>query len=285
MFGYVTVYKPELKIKDFEKYKGYYCGLCRSLKSEYGISGQLTLTYDMTFAIILLTSLYESETKCSNHRCVVHPIYKKMMLQNEISEYAAAMNVILAYYHLEDDWKDEKSVKGYMGSALLRKKVRGIEEQYPRQCSIIKGKLQQLQEYEKNNIEDIDIVAGCFGEIMSELFVYQEDCWEQTLRQIGFYLGKFIYIMDAYDDIEKDRKNQSYNPLCTLYEEHLKCGTIDVFRSRCFEILQMMMAETSAEFEKLPCLLDIDILRNILYDGVWVKYNTKRETQGNKEKR
>lgn len=274
MFGYVTVHKPELKIKDFEKYNGYYCGLCRTLKEQYGITGQMTLTYDMTFAIILLTSLYECETQNSNHRCVVHPIHKKSMRQNEITEYAASMNLILAYYHFQDDWQDERRVSGLAGSGLLRRRVKQIETDYPRQCKVIQEKLEELASYEKENSENIDLVAGCFGNLMAEMFVYKEDMWEDSLRKIGFFLGKFIYIMDAYDDIEKDIKKDSYNPLKSLYQQLSE--EKEEFDNRCHEVLEMMMAECSIEFEKLPCLCDIDILRNILYDGVWTKYNQKK---------
>lgn len=91
MFGYVTTNEPELKVKDYHKYKAYYCGLCQSLKRQYGSAGQLTLAYDMTFVIILLTSLYESETKAESHRCKMHPLKPQPMLENEITEYAADM--------------------------------------------------------------------------------------------------------------------------------------------------------------------------------------------------
>lgn len=124
MFGYVTICEPELKIKDFKAYKACYCGLCKSLKEYYGSLGQLTLTYDMTFVILLLTSLYETELKQSMHRCKVHPVKKQTMLQNEFSEYAADMNILLSYYHLKDDWQDEKKLSGLLGCAAFRKKRR-----------------------------------------------------------------------------------------------------------------------------------------------------------------
>ena len=135
MFGYVTANEPELKVKDYHKYKAYYCGLCQSLKRQYGSAGQLTLAYDMTFVIILLTSLYESETKAESHRCKMHPLKPQPMLENEITEYAADMNLIMAYYHLEDDWKDEKKVAGLLGSMALKRK---IEKAIPR-CNPNRG--------------------------------------------------------------------------------------------------------------------------------------------------
>ena len=106
MFGYVTVYKPELKIKDYTKYRAYYCGLCRVLMEDYGITGQLTLSYDMTFLVILLTSLYESDTNFMLKRCKAHPVKKNPMLTNAMTSYAAKMNIVMSYYHLVDDWND-----------------------------------------------------------------------------------------------------------------------------------------------------------------------------------
>jgi hypothetical protein len=276
MFGYVNICKPELKIKDFYKYKAYYCGLCRKLKERYGQLGQMTLTYDMTFLIILLTSLYESNTVREQHRCVVHPAKKHDMLSNAITEYVADMNIALTYHHLLDDWQDEKNVAGYAGSKLLKKDYKKIYKQYPRQCQQIEECLNKLKECENNNEQNIDIVSRCFGELMAELFIYQQDIWEESLRKIGFFLGKYIYIMDAYDDIEKDLKHASYNPLISLHDK-------EGYETECRNMMTMMMAECTGEFEKLPCLLDIDILRNILYMGVWTKFDSIQKERKVKE--
>lgn len=270
MFGYVVINKPELKMKDFYKYKAYYCGLCNTLKSKFGRFGQMTLSYDMTFLILLLTSLYETKTEREKNRCITHPIRKHDTLTNEVTEYVADMNIALTYHHLLDDWKDEKSFVGLAGAKTLKHDYKKIEKKYPRQCQQIIKSLNSLQECERRNETNIDIVARCFGDLMSELFVYQKDIWEQNLRRIGFYLGKFIYILDAYDDVLKDEKKGSYNPLHSIYEN-------ETFEEDCKNMLTMMMAQCSYEFEKLPCLLDVDILRNILYEGVWTKYNKIHE--------
>ena len=281
MFGYVTIYEPELKVKDLKKYKAYYCGLCRMLKEKYGFMGQMTLTYDMTFAVILLSSLYENASEAERHRCKVHPIKKQMMLRNEITDYAAAMNVLLAYYHMEDDWQDDRKVTSLMTKSMIHGKVRRIIEEYPRQSRAIRSALEELSSCEKEECTDIDRTAGCFGRLMEELFVYREDIWERNLRKMGFFLGKFIYIMDAYEDLLEDLKKGRYNPLRDMYGK-------DDYEGRMKQILCMMIAESTAEFERLPCLLDVDILRNILYDGVWNRYNKiqmkKSEDQDNGEK-
>ncbi|MFR6513144.1 MAG: DUF5685 family protein [Ruminococcus sp.] len=269
MFGYVTICEPELKMKDWRKYRSYYCGLCRTLKERHGNVGQLTLTYDMTFAVILLTSLYEVKGLTSSHRCKTHPVKKQWMIQNEITEYCADMNVLLAYYHMIDNWQDEKKVSGLLASKTLHGKAKKIEKKYKRQSQVIRRELKKLAEYEKANCQNIDLPAGCFGRLMEELLVYKEDMWEPTLRKVGFFLGKFIYIMDAYDDLQKDMKEKCYNPLKTLrFEEN--------FEEKCYQMLQMMIAECSTAFEQLPCLVDVEILRNILYAGVWTKYRKKQ---------
>ncbi|MGB8451758.1 MAG: DUF5685 family protein [Anaerocolumna sp.] len=279
MFGYVNIYKPELKMKDFYKYKAYYCGLCKTLKDRYGPLGQMTLSYDMTFLILLLTSLYESNTVRQQNRCVIHPVKKHDTLYNEITEYVADMNIALSYYHFLDDWQDEKSIPGLAGATALKRAYNKISKKYPRQCNVIRESLNRLLECEENKETNIDIVARCFGELMSEIFVYHQDMWEESLRKTGFYLGKFIYLLDAYDDLEKDIKNKSYNPLIGIYKD-------ESYEEKCESMLTMMMAETTRAFEKLPCLLDIDILRNILYEGVWTKLDTikLREMKGKEHK-
>ena len=269
MFGYITVYKPELKIKDYYKYRAYYCGLCRTLLEEFGVTGQITLSYDLTFFVVLLSSLYESTTKTEVHRCKVHPVKKSPMLMNEMTVYSAKMNIVLSYYHFADDWKDDRSALGLAGMLALKKKVKKVEREYPRQCKKMRKCLKKLSDMEAQNLQNIDETAGCFGDIMAEILVCKQDMWEPYLRRIGFYLGKFIYIMDAVDDVEKDIKKGNYNPLKSMYESMTK----EEFLASGREILTMMMAEVSDAFEKLPCIQDEDILRNILYAGVWNKLN------------
>ena len=129
--------------------------------------------------------------------------------------------------------------------------------------------LEELSGLERKKVYDIDKTAGFFGEIMAELFVYRSDEWEEKLRRMGFFFGKFIYLMDAYEDIEDDLKKGCYNPLTELYKK-------DSFEEDCQQILKMMMAETSRVFEMLPILTDAEILRNILYAGVWTRYGQIR---------
>lgn len=272
MFGYVVAQKSELKMREYYKYKAYYCGLCKVLRDKYGLAGQVTLTYDMTFLVILLTSLYETETTREESRCVVHPLKKQKMLFNEITEYAADMNLILTYYKLLDDWHDEKSKKAYAGVCALQGIFEKLREQYPGKCEVIRKCLGLLRQCENRNERDIDTVSRYFGKLMGELFVWKQDVWEKTLRKMGFYLGKYIYVLDAYDDIDKDRQTESYNVLISICED-------EDFGAKVENMLNCILAECTSEFEKLPCIEDAEILRNILYAGVWDKFDKKRKEQ------
>ena len=279
MFGYVVMNKPEIKFKDFDMYRSFYCGLCRELKERYGLSGQITLTYDMTFVILLLSGLYEPPTKKGLTRCIVHPVRRQPVRKNAITEYAADMNIFLTYYKCKDDWNDERSILGLAFGKFLERKEKKSEKLWSKKVQTIVSCLDELSELEKENATDIDRVSGCFGRIMAEIFAYREDVWEPTLRRMGFYFGKFIYLLDAYDDVEEDVKKGNYNPFSKDY-------IIKGFDDRVKSMLMMMMAETCREFEKLPIIKYTDILRNILYSGVWCRFETvsrKRKKEQEKE--
>ena len=276
MFGYIAANKPELKIREYERYHAYYCGLCKALKQRCGRMGQLTLSYDMTFLGILLTSLYEPHTLSRKERCIVHPGVRHVTAMNDCVRYAADMNLLLAYYDLLDDWKDDHSFKGMFHARTLHPSVIKIRAEYPRQAAAVDEYVKRLSECESQANLDIDHAAGLTGAMLGQLFVWKEDEWEQLLYSVGFFMGKFIYLMDAYDDIEEDRKYGHYNPwLCMTGDED--------FESKAENILNMMMSECSLAFEKLPLIRDRELLRNVIYAGVWAKYTEKkkqRSTEG-----
>lgn len=279
MFGYVVMNKPEIRFKDFDLYRSFYCGLCRELRENYGISGQITLTYDMTFVVVLLSALYEPPTQKGTTRCVIHPVCKQPVRKNAATEYGADMNVLLTYYKCMDDWEDEKKFAALGYGKILQRKNNRLSRRYPEKAEKIRKLLEELSQMEKAGETDIDKMSGCFGRIMEEIFAWKTDVWEGSLRRMGFYLGKFIYILDAYDDVEKDVKNGNYNPFA---EKYIMKG----FDEQVRQLLIMMMAQTCREFEKLPIIKYTDILRNILYSGVWCRFEAiarKRREAGEKK--
>ncbi len=298
MFGYVTINKPEIRFKDYDMYRAYYCGLCRDLAVRYGFFGRMTLGYDMAFLILLLTGLYDTEESEEIRRCAAHPLRKHRERRSEFTEYAADMNLLLFYHKCFDDWKDERKLSRRIYAAVISRRVKYIEENYRKKAEVVRECLSDLSEAEKNaycvlkwdaphakrhetrdkTLEwtEIDETAGLFGQILAEIFAYRDDVWADTLRRIGFYLGKFIYLMDAYEDIEEDIEQGRFNPLSGLY------GTAD-FDERCASILKMMIAECADSFERLPVVDHMEILRNILYAGVWTRFDTILQKRKEKE--
>ncbi|WP_130837143.1 DUF5685 family protein [Lachnoclostridium sp. Marseille-P6806] len=277
MFGYIVVNQPELRLRELELYRSYYCGLCRVLKQKYGAAGQLTLSYDTTFLTLLLSGLYEPEDTEGDTRCAAHPFERHATRINEFTEYAADMNVILSYWSCIDDWKDERRLRKLFFAKLLSRRSRAAASRLREKSDAIALQLRRLGEEEKRPDADLDTLSGCFGEIMAEALACRHDDWEPTLRRMGFFLGKFIYIMDAWDDLEKDRKSGAFNPLLRLaaqmnddpddYE--------DDFDRHIKHLLTMMMAECAKCFETLPIVKNAELLRNILYSGVWTQWNRK----------
>lgn len=282
MFGYVVINEPELKMREHRKYKGVYCGLCQILKRKYGPFGQVCLNNDMTFMALLHMSLYEGELPGTerDYRCKLHPIKKMHIYENRHLEYAADMTIILSYYLARDHWKDDNQMTACIHLHVLRKKVWHLSKIYPRQHKAVKNYIYRLDAAERSGEKDLDKLAGLTGNMLAEIFDWEKDVWSDLLRPVGFYLGKYIYIMDAYEDVEKDIKKGSFNPLIPYKDR-------DDFDDFVFEILDLMMADCARSFEKLPLEQDVDILRNILYAGVWSKYmkirNAKKKTEETKD--
>ena len=278
MFGYINVNSKELSDQDKKIYNAYYCGLCQSLKKICGKKGQVLLSYDMTFLQVLLSGLYEPEEKEWSFTCALHPAKKKKIVQNEISDYVAAMNLALAYHSCMDDWEDNKKYTRKTMAGLIRKDYQNIVDRYPRQINAIEKYIHEIGEIEKRQERNIDMAAGATGDMMSELFAWKEDEWQQELRSCGYYLGKYIYLMDAYDDLDKDRKNGNYNPMLFLSKEDP-----ENYETVSRLMMTSMISECAKSFERMPILKHADILRNILYSGVWSRYEYIQIKKRNKK--
>lgn len=270
MFGYIAVNKSEMKFREFDIYHSYYCGICRELKKKYGGLGQLSLSYDMTFLAILLTGLYEPETRVGSCKCVAHPFESHETRNNIFTEYAADMNMLFACYKCQDDWEDERKFGKYAYGRMLEAKAGRLKKEYADKVRTISLMMQDFSDAERSGDADIDTLAGLFGRIMAEIMAAREDEWADNLRRLGFFLGKFIYLCDAYEDVEKDIRKGMPNPLKQKFES-------PDFEEECKTILMMMISECCKEFEKLPILENVEILRNILYSGVWGRYEIVHE--------
>lgn len=265
MFGYLTVCRDELKIKDERMYKAWYCGICEELKKRHGQLSRFTLTYDMTFLALLLQGVYEDSTEQGQKKCLPHPFKKHPVITGEMTAYAADMNVLLAYYDILDDWEDERKPGAWISCRTLRKTFEETAAKYPRQKQAIEDYLKALKTCESSGNRDIDLASGLTGKLMAEIFSPREDAFRDTLGRLGFHLGKFIYLMDAWEDVEKDTQKGNYNPFVGWASE-------EYFDDRVYQLLLLIVSDAAREFEKLPIEENVDILRNILYCGIWSKY-------------
>ena len=270
MYGYVSVNTSELKVREFDEYNAWYCGLCHCLKKGFGRAGQLIIQHDMTFLIYLLQGLYEPAESSFSGRCIAHPMKKRTFTVSDVSSYAADMNILLAWYKLVDDWEDDKSKKARVMMAALKKGAKRVREKYPKKAEAVEAAFNKLGELEKDGSDQLDAVSGCFGEVMAEVCDFRDDEWSDELRRIGFFLGKFIYIMDAYEDMESDKKTGSYNCLVNVYDGFEKKEDAEMF---VYSLLNMVMAECAKAFEMLPIVRNAEVLRNIIYAGVWGKWS------------
>ena len=269
MFGYITINKAEMKFKEFDVYHAYYCGVCQSLLRRFGVLGQVTLSYDMTFAALLLSGLYEPDMAVKKCVCIAHPFERHEYICSPVVDYVADMNVLLSLYKAEDDWNDDKNALKACLGCILRKVSRKKRRLYREKENRIKDNLCKISSLEKAECRDVDLISGLFGNILADILVRNDDEWSDIMGKLGFYLGKFIYILDAYDDVERDIKRNKYNP----FKE--KFGNPD-FDEEIRVVLTMMMSECCKNFEMLPIIENAEILRNILYSGVWGKFEAIR---------
>ena len=269
MFGYVTANWKELSKEQKDRYGSIYCGICRQIRDRSGQLARISLSYDMAFLAALLMSLYEPKERFGKNACLIHPVSKRSWVDNDYIRYCADMNVALGYYNALDDWQDDGKHGAKMLAEILGKHLPDIEDRYPRQCGAIRNCIGQLSALERENCANPDEPAACFGQLMGELLVYEEDLWAPGLRQMGNALGRFIYLLDAALDYQKDMKKGKYNP-------YIAMGLGEDWK-RWEEYLVLTMGRCTDFYERLPLVQDKALLDNILYSGVWVNYRGKRK--------
>ena len=223
MFGYVRVKSSELKVREYEAYRGAYCGLCRSMGKCTGQCSRMMLSYDFAFLVLVRVCLENTEIKFSQRRCLAHPLKKRNVMEhNPVLEYSARAAAILNYHKIKDDLVDEKGFKRlrarmvYPFVAISRKKAlkAGLAELDVR----VSDKLLELANTEKQGLASVDAPASIFGEILSDIMSFGlEGNAARIAIQLGRSVGKWIYTVDALDDMKDDMKKGDYNPFLLLY--------------------------------------------------------------------
>ncbi len=273
MFGYVTVYKPELKIKDYEAYKGVYCTLCKEMGKEYGLLSRFLLSYDGAFYVLYKLGLRNEKTDVKKSRCTFNPCKKclKISCDTDIYKLASAITVILAYFKILDDIKDSNIFKKlliYMifpYFALLNKKAK---KRYGDIFDTIKREMNEQFETENDENVSFDRSAHSSAKMLGLLFAYGE-CGKnaEISYKYGYQLGRIVYFLDAFDDFTKDAKSKSFNPFKNT--ENLVDEATFLINLSIGELTEISKRQNLNNFNSVE--------KNIIYDGL--NYQLEKITQ------
>lgn len=221
MFGYVRPPVRDLSQEEADRFERMYCGLCHTLGNRYGAAARLILNYDFTYLAILLSEREEGEN--GSRRCVVHPVHKRPFLEGTPAmELAADESVILAYWQLRDGVEDHDWLHGlkYRGlSAILEPAYRKAAALRPAFAEAVRRQLALLRELERENCPSIDRAADAFAVLLSSAAKEVDDpVRRRVLEQILYHLGRWVYLVDAADDLKKDAETGNYNPVALRFE-------------------------------------------------------------------
>ena len=283
MFGYITPLKPELKIKDFTRFRAYYCGVCISIKQNYGNLPRATLNYDMAFLALLLDGLSEDNTSAEVKRCIAHPFNKRpIIINNEAINYAASMNVALSYYKIIDDVNDDNDIFSKCKAIFLSPYNKKFSSSIKLINTVIEENLNKLSKYEQNkNYTSIDEICDPFAIIVGKILEYfpnkiynDSDEKRNLLYNFGYTLGKWIYLIDALDDLEEDITKGKFNPINYLY--NINNLPYKEFKESIKDRLEFNILNCAYNCKDILDELEIkknkDILDNIISLGMMDKY-------------
>lgn len=284
MFGYVTVTKEQLGEADYADFCAYYCGLCKAMGRNCSQASRLSLSYDMTFLAILLSAVYGDSCDRKKLRCGIHPRIKREYVKKDSAlDYSANMGVMLSYLKMRDDLHDDHSIKAFFAMLVLYRGVRKARKRYPDEYKYINECLDKLSILENENCGDIDVVSDCFAKITERLFVPEmisDSDTKKILAWLGYNLGRWIYIIDAVNDMEKDLKSKSYNPFLAEYAGDFSEYKISTVRKQSVT-LTIALKNIAGAFDLLKVHRNHELLYKIVYGILYLKQNSilKRLTE------
>lgn len=280
MFGYVNICAESISEEDKKLYSAYYCGLCKAISQKSQLM-RLGLNNDLTFLSVLLGGVFKEKPSFkTNSRCLMHGLKKHNEIKmDKVMDYASDMNILLVYLKFLDDAKDDKTVLKKGMGLFFKNTAKKIKNKYPTISAIIIENLERLEILEKNNCLSIDEVSDCFAKILEAIFVpdfIEDDKTRKVLSWMGYNLGRWIYIADAYEDREKDEKKNNYNPLLFINNDNIKK---DIYDSMTYTLANIANA-----YDLLDVQRNDTLIRNILYGGLPLKqeriFNKTEEKNG-----
>lgn len=268
MFGYIRVYKPDLKISEYETYKSIYCGLCQQLGREYTPLARMTLSFDFTFLAALNMALAEDKPVYTKRKCPANPLKKCIMADlREIQSHCCDCAVLMLWYKLEDDLKDHGTASRLRAAALYpaaRLAYRKAAQRRPELDQLIGNNMRLQAETEAACTASVDLASEPTAQVLSGLFstLSEDPVQKRVLERLGYLLGRYVYLCDALDDLEDDREKGNYNPF--LADQSAGPEQIET----AIGTLYLTIAEAAKAFELLELKRFEPILANILYLGM-----------------
>lgn len=276
LFGYVKVFKPQLRICEYETYKAVYCGLCKQIGKNYGLIPRMVLSYDFAFLTLMQLAVSSHKISVKKCRCIAHPLSKRpCVLCGCGFDYPAAAAQILIYHKLRDDKQDRGAVKKLSALLLLAAMKNGYKKarrQYPWLARDIEEQMRLQINTEKKRDCGFDEAAQPTAKMMESIAadLSNDERQKRVLARFGYFLGRFVYLCDAADDLQSDMKSGSFNPLVSELGLKGELGESDCKRVRKFVIQTLNL--TLGELADCYVLLEIKrfrpILDNIVYMGL-----------------
>ncbi len=268
MFGYIQYDKPNLYIKDFELYRAMYCGVCKALGSVCGQIARLGLSYDAAFFSALLHNIKNKDVEIKKQSCITKFGVKHPMASvDELTEGVACMNTVLVYYKLSDDVADEK--KGGVKRRIFRGAFDRAAKRYPAVAEIVDRNMRRQSEREKANCDSIDLAADATAVMLQELS--DQLLGETATAATGalFYdIGKWIYLMDAADDYDEDRKKGNYNPFFAAYGCRDKTELVEKHGEDLRFLFNTLFFDMREKLAEIRFHFNRDLTDNILLKGL-----------------
>jgi hypothetical protein len=279
MFGYIMPDKPELKMKEYELFRAYYCGVCKSMGRSFGPISRFALSYEAVFLGLLLSAVNKEKSTMKREACFANPFKKKWIVKhNKYVDFAADINVILTYYKLIDNWEDEKHLPSFAAKLMFSKGYSKASKGNSMTDDIIKNALKKQHKLEHEKCSSIDEAAEPTAEMIRDILLAgckdSDKRVQRAMEWLGYNIGKWIYTIDAFDDMEKDIKNSSYNPLLLQYQ--YKEQQLEEFKSSIKPDIERDLIYTLSQAANTIELLDMEnkgIIENIVYLGMNSKTN------------
>ncbi len=282
MFGYIRPQKSELLVREYEQYKGVYCSLCRQLGKSYGVVSRFTLSYDCTFYALMLLALSPECPSFESGRCVVNPLKKCTYCkagENELTA-AAALSVIMTYHKIKDDIADSHfwgKLRAYLFLPFAKHARKKAAMDFPQMDEIVSAAMVAQQAVEHGESPGIDFCAEPTAAMLQQVFELiagvnqdKESGEVRVLRQFGYYLGRWVYLIDAADDIEKDIKSKSFNPFISKFilDESSTLEELDNVRNFANQVLNLTLSQLISALNIFDFQHFDSIINNVILKGL-----------------